>query len=223
MLIDIHGHDPKTSGADFFLYCHADLKTPLPKAFNPSTHKLSVGLHPWFLPTNWEEGRELLDNWTTKNQIHSFGECGLDRLRGPELSLQGEFLLKQLEYAQSLKMPFVTLHCVRAFPEMMAVLKESTFKGKILFHDFGGNPDITAQLIKKENIYFSLYRILERSKESEKLNETLKFLPLERIFLETDDSHLSIESQYHLASQVLAIPMSELITQIEDNLKSLTS
>ena len=140
----------------------------------------TVGIHPWDLnkKNDFSKAREF---------CLMVGETGLDRSDRYKdtLPLQTKFLHTHLEAAKTFHLPIV-IHCVRAHSDLLWILKESKYPGKILLHDFlGNNEQIEAYL--KFDVYFSFRKNFE----------VLKYAPLDRVFLETDDQkQFSIEDIY---------------------------
>lgn len=221
MKIDIHSHQASLQESDDIrVYCHADYKEPLPSHHGP----ICVGLHPWYLPENeeeWQKATSFLRENFQRDNFFALGECGLDRVKGPGFQIQLEFLNLQLELAQGQGIGLVILHCVRAYPDMQKVIKESPFKGKFIFHDYGANKEITEQLIQNPNIFFSLGRALNRDKF---IKESLPLLPKNRVFLETDDDNeVSIEERYQSLDKLWALEATELEKLLSANYDSLRS
>lgn len=226
MLIDIHTHNLDDETSELVHYCHADLSKPLPCHLNFQKTKVCIGLHPWFLPSSLESGVALLNQWRDKllslnidNWV--FGECGLDRVKGPDLSFQLEFLKIQIEWAQDHNKPLIILHCVKAFQEMDKVIKDHHFKGGFIFHDFRGNWIITQQLLKNPKVYFSLGGLLFVREHSQKQIELIKNIPIERIFFETDDSKREIKELYERFANLRDMEFNDLVIQIKRNYQQL--
>ncbi len=221
MKIDFHGHNASTSKADHFIYCHADLTQELPG--NLENSKICFGLHPWFLPNSWEEGVALLENWKKHPQFFSLGECGLDRAKGPHWDEQIDFFQRQLEWASQYNLPFIVIHSVRANPECWGLIKKSSFKGKVVFHDYKDHSDFTDQLLRTERVYFSLGTALDGKGQFLKTKSTLPVDSfLKKVFLETDDCHLTIHKRYQQLAEEFSLKEALLEEQILSNLEELS-
>jgi TatD DNase family protein len=190
----------------------------LPKIVLENQLPFTVGLHPWFVPESetalkklWPQFIEQLE----KPFCTGLGECGLDRLKGPDFSWQQVVLKKQFDHALEHNTPLMVLHCVRAYPECLQIIKESHYRGVVVFHDYGANPQISEQILAFENCYFSLGKALERDAF---LKRTLPLLPLNRLLLETDDeSNLSIEVRYRQLSEAKGLSLEEITTSLYKN------
>ena len=83
----------------------------------------TFGLHPWYLDKKtYEVELEKLETLLQENKIIAIGECGLDKLRGPDLDFQISVFEMQLHLAKKYNRP-VIIHCVRAFNELIATVK----------------------------------------------------------------------------------------------------
>ena len=100
----------------------------------------SLEYHPWNLPETFSPPpitAENLSNFT------ALGEIGLDRLRGPALEVQKQYLIVLLQLASDCRKP-VIFHCVRAFPELFALLKNFSLPWAI--HGFRGKTDLLEEI-----------------------------------------------------------------------------
>lgn len=171
-----------------------------------------MGLHPWKIhPSHWENDLISLQNASVSPKVVAIGECGLDRSIPIELTLQSSVFRKQIHWATTLQKPLI-IHCVRAWEEVFALLKEEHFLHPVLFHGFNKNLPLALKIIEK-GYYISLGKALQK----ESLQEVLRNIPADRFLLETDDSSLSIEEIYTLAADTLQIDLNSLSLQIEKN------
>ncbi|MCF8058907.1 MAG: TatD family hydrolase [Bacteriovoracaceae bacterium] len=210
MKIDFHCHHPEATDADLVIYSHANINDPIPEFVRENSILYTIGLHPWFLPNDLKSGLNEISKHFSSDYFVGLGECGLDRLRGPDLEIQKKFFSAQLELAHHSKIAFVVIHCVRTFPECQKIIMSSPFQGKFVFHDYGANLDITDQLLRDERIFFSIGRALNREVFCK---ETLKTIPLERILLETDDETISINSRYDQLKKVKESQIEDVLSQ----------
>lgn len=212
--IDIHSHHkipPPYQGIQNF-----DAKDLLSDIEFPEV--FSLGLHPWNISSiDINKTLPILDSLSDNPQLVAIGECGLDRAVSTNFETQKEVFISQLQIANKRNKPIV-VHCVRAFSDFLAILKQEEPDVPIIFHAYSGNADILQKLIKY-NAYFSCGHDLfdERSKASRIINH----IPLNRLFLETDDWNGSIEEIYKIAATKLNISLIELRHQIYYTYKSL--
>lgn len=171
----------------------------------------SVGIHPWQV-SNIDLEAAL--NEVATAPVNAIGEIGLDfsLLRGGFKEEQQEVFRAQLAIAQDRRLP-VILHCVRAFEPVIKILSDYTLSA-VIFHDFVGSPQ-QAAVAAKAGYYLSFGN---RSFNSIRTMRAMdKATPREQMFLETDDSKLSITYIYKLANRVLRVTVDELRRQIFDN------
>lgn len=205
MLIDIHTHisSPKSSQLRFLVGKH------------------SLGIHPWELKK--ELSKESIEQqWLAlkakfSKEILAIGECGLDRARSDlaSMDVQLEVLHQHLRWAQKVNLP-VIIHCVRAYSDLLMLLKKIRFQGKILLHDYAGNLDEASKLLAYD-AYFSFgARVMD---PKSKASVVLKNLPIERVFFETDDqTQWSLEQIYDKACELLKMDQGQLEEKMHDNL-----
>ena len=210
MIIDCHTHYKNNS-----LNYKIISITPEEIKFITENDYFSIGLHPWNITNSWHESLSELIKSAQKNNCLAIGECGLDRAKKTDFALQKKVFTSQLDLAVKLNKPII-IHCVKAFDELLAIAKKSSFKTDWLLHGYKANEQITSQLLKFDKIYFSFGNALFFS---QKTQNSFKKVPLSRIMFETDESGINIESVYFKAAELLKIKISELETIIENNIK----
>ena len=216
--VDFHSHTPQIhqDSDTFVLYCHADVTQELPSEL--SNQAYTAGLHPWFIPedlTKFEDHWNRLQTLLENDSCLGLGECGLDRLKGPKFEIQIDVMKMQLELATLKSLPFIVVHCVRAYPECMSLIKASGFKGHIIFHDFGAKNEMAKQILSHEKTYLSLGAALERESF---VSQVLPKLPLERVLLETDDAkNITVKERYRQLSQARTLELEEIKTTLYKN------
>ena len=85
----------------------------------------------------------------------------------------------------------------------------------IIFHGYNKNEVLAKQLIEK-GYYLSFGKSLFKNQNL----KSIQSIPLEKLFLETDDDNRSIKEVYELAAKQLNISLETLILQIEKNFNS---
>lgn len=143
----------------------------------------SFGVHPWWIS-------EVSDGW--ENQLEKFlgaggcvGETGLDAWKNPStLELQIPVFRRHLEMAVAGNLP-LTIHCLRAWPELLRVLRSSRLPERgFLLHAFGGPRDMVPELLELGGRFSFSATFLAKNK-AHKL-DTFLSMPPDRMFLETD-------------------------------------
>jgi TatD DNase family protein len=178
---------------------------------------MSVGLHPWFLTKeNAEKDFEKLTQLIVNQNIIAVGECGLDRLRGENIDFQTQIFTKQIQLAESVQKP-VIIHCVRAFNEVIVLKKKLKPTIPLIIHGFNKNATILTELLK--NVFFiSVGEHILRGGDDFK--KSVLTIPLDRLFFETDDKDIPIQSVYEAYSVLSKIEINDLKSIIYNNFKS---
>lgn len=213
--IDIHTHDAKPADGVFAvenLMAHEALNPE-----NISARAFTAGIHPWHLNENNRE--QLLDyvrNIAGNPGLIAFGEAGFDKLRGPSAEIQRSVFAEQVKIADEHGKPLV-IHCVRSWDELLASHKNLKPETPWMVHGFRGKKELALQLIKR-GMYLSFWFDFVLRPES---SDLIRFLPKERIFLETDGADADIREIYRKVSQDLNIDVDELKKIILTNFKML--
>lgn len=170
----------------------------------------SVGIHPW----KAQDTTEVLkcSNLKSSNFL-AIGECGLDRVNGNDLESQKNVFIKHIKLSEQYKKPLI-IHCVRAYPDIIEIKKETRAKSPWIVHGFQGNEQSAMQLLKHD-IYISLGDVL--FKDENKASALLRIIPSDKLFLETDVSERNIIDVYEKASLLSGVEMNKLRNDIFDN------
>ena len=125
-------------------------------------------------------------------KVVAIGETGLDlhyNFSTPQQ--QQDSFVRHLEIAKELKLPAV-IHSREAFDETMEILEahESGLKG-LVFHCYSGDRS-QAKIILDKGYFLSLTGVVT-FKNAEKTREVAKYVPLDRLMIETDAPYLSPE------------------------------
>jgi TatD DNase family protein len=209
--IDIHTHNSKPAEGIFAvenLMAHENMK---PKKI--SARAFTAGIHPWHLnENNREQLLEYVRNIAGNPDLIAFGEAGFDKLRGPSIELQKSTFTEQVKIAGENQKPLV-IHCVRSWDELLAAHKNLKPLTPWLVHGFRGKKELALQLIKR-GMYLSFWFDFVMRPESADL---LRFLPKERIFLETDGADVDIKEIYRKVSDDLEINIDVLKERMRNN------
>jgi len=175
---------------------------------------VSVGIHPWEVAPNWEAAFEKIKLDAAQNpQVLAIGEAGFDRLKGPEILLQKAAFYAQASLAAQLEIPLI-LHCVKAHDLLIEYLKSTKNPPAILWHGWNQKPELARQLLPFP-VFFSFGKQLLQP--SSNAVQWLTQCPLDRVFFETDDSGVEIDSIYQAASLLLQLPVAKLADQVIAN------
>lgn len=174
----------------------------------------SLGIHPWRVDLGWEGEVTQIQEYAQGNeQVLAIGEVGFDRLKGPDILLQKDAFFAQANLAARLAIPLI-LHCVKSHDLLLAYLKSATNPPNIIWHGWNQKPELAQQLLPYP-IFFSFGKhLLHPGSNAAKC---LEVCPIDRVFLETDESELKIESIYRAASLILQLPEVKLAEQVIAN------
>ncbi len=212
MFINIHTHH---SSKQTDVIEIVDLPLNASGAEQPSTY-CSIGIHPWTADNTLNI--KALQKRASDRRVLTIGECGLDKSKGPALTIQTELFIKQVELSEQLRKPLI-IHCVRAYSEIIKLRKDTQPSQAWIFHGFNASRETMEQALNQD-FYFSIGEAI--LKKNSKVRQTLPFIPHNRLFLETDDNpQLRIESIYEKSAQLLNLELTQLQGIIQDNFKQL--
>ena len=144
----------------------------------------SVGIHPKYITDDWEGALIEVAKAAAHSNCVAIGECGLDKFADAPLSLQEKVLESQIVLARDFAKPLI-IHCVRLYSYVIHLFRKIGFLNPVVFHGYNGNPDITAQLLKLPNVYFSFSESTFATPETSG-SKSLPLIPVSRILTETD-------------------------------------
>lgn len=185
-----------------------------------SKYFFSSGIHPWYIESNHcylNSLEQLKLNVKLKNCL-AVGEFGLDKLKGPSMLTQINCFKNQLEIAHAFKKP-VILHTVRAYQETYGLIKDCTVP--VIMHDFKANIHLFKQFLELPFVYFSFG--LRMAKQPDTVKEIYNYLPIDRLFFETDNKNISIEKLYNVFAELFGAEVNSLLVQTETNFKKVFS
>jgi TatD DNase family protein len=162
----------------------------------------TVGVHPHKVRGEKLEMRneifdyEFFKKLALEPKVAAIGECGLDyyRIMNNELrikNLQKEIFIKHVELAKEVNKPLM-IHCRDAFDDLIVILRSYFFihnSNKGIIHFFAGSPENAEKLLEM-GFYFTFGGLITFNRD---FDEIIKYIPLERIMLETDAPYVSPE------------------------------
>lgn len=165
----------------------------------------SLGLHPHYFNDHCKDKKQLENDIETvrklakeNKKVIAVGECGLDYFShsGEAISDTQKVWQKtgfkaQIKLARELALPMI-IHCRDAYEDLFEIIYEHGEGINFILHCYMGDTDVTKKFLTLSNMYFSftgnityaVKKILEGTKHD--ITETVKLIPLERIFMETD-------------------------------------
>ena len=150
----------------------------------------TIGIHPHETTKNKITSEIIVKNITENEKIIGIGETGLDfYYNNSDKNDQINSFKEHIEASIKTNSPLI-IHSRDAEVETFEILSEYKNQNlKILMHCFTGSKDFAKKLLTL-NAFFSASGIIT-FKNSLELQETFKFLPLDRILIETDSPFLA--------------------------------
>ena len=174
----------------------------------------SIGLHPWHIQEfNAENCLKKVEEFAAFKQVLAIGETGLDRKIQTPIEIQQSVFMEHIGISEKMSKPLV-IHCIKAYSDIMQIRKSKRWKMHWMFHWFNENLAIANEFINM-NCYLSFGRSLFHP--NGRNADVFRSLPLEYIFLETDDAEVTIENVYKKAAELKNISINELKQKINEN------
>jgi TatD DNase family protein len=207
--IDIHTHISKT-GDNLIQIINLDLEQPCPEQGH-----YSYGIHPWTMDsTGFQEEKplQMLKERLQLPNVVALGEAGLDKFHA-DFERQMKVFERQIVLSENLKKPMI-IHDVKSHNEILALRKKHKAKQPWILHGFNGTEQDIRQLTT-QGLYLSVGESLLHSER--KIAKSLKNIPLELLFLETDMVEIGIETVYKAAAKILDIDIAVLQRRLFTN------
>ncbi len=193
----------------------------------------TIGIHPHETDKNDIDSEFFIKNLNENRKIIGVGETGLDfYYDNSDRDKQVESFKIHIEAALKANIPLI-IHSRKAEDKTFEILNEyKDEKLKILMHCFTGSQKFAEQLLRL-NSYFSASGIIT-FKNSIELQSTFRFIPLDKILIETDSPFLApvpkrgkknepsfIDFTATKLAEIKNIEKSELIKITTDNFNNL--
>lgn len=181
----------------------------------------SVGIHPWTIPAlcagredSFLGSRDLyeleshLKVLASHPQVLAVGESGLDKLTAAPLSLQIALFKRQALLAMETGKPLV-IHLVRAVAELLALKRTLRPTNPWIIHGFRGKAALAEDYLR-HGFFLSFG---EKFQE-----EALRLTPVDRLFVETDESNVGINELYERLAAVRGVSPEEFKKSVKENI-----
>ena len=169
---------------------------------------LSVGIHPWYLD-DAENQLDLLRKAIENKQVVAIGESGLDKLKGPSMDLQTTVFKKQIALSEEYHLPMI-IHCVKAYNELIQIKKSTHPHQPWIIHGFRGKEALAKECILHGfHLSFGAYY----------QEDALRAVPIEKLFVETDESDMDIEDICLRIAHTRGMELEELTESIKKNVE----
>jgi len=211
MSFNFHTHNKSKNNSLF------NLRIGIDADMDEYPYYFSAGIHPWDIgsidvPINLLK----LTSYLQQENCIALGEVGLDKVCGTDLDYQKKVFREQLHIAHKSNTKVLIIHCVKSYQEIIEEKKQCPYEFKWVLHAFNGSEQLIQQLIK-HGFYFSLGEALLNP--NFKITKSASSIPLDRIFLETDESAIGIDKIYQKASEIFEVDIHRLEKQIEKNIE----
>ena len=147
-----------------------------------------MGLHPEDVKEDWAQ---VLDRMEMQlDGMIAVGEVGLDFYWDTTFRKeQIEAFERQICWAVERNLPLV-IHMRKAEQELLEVMERHKSDGlRGVFHCFGGSKETASRMLKHEGFVLGIGGVV--TFKNSRLAETLRYVPLDRIVLETDAPYLA--------------------------------
>lgn len=167
----------------------------------------SAGIHPWQIG-DAECQLDTLKRLAFRSEYVAIGEAGLDKRKGAPLPAQLDVFEAQVRLAEECGKPLL-VHCVKAWPELMATKKRWLPAQPWIIHGFRGNGILAGQLVRQGfRLSFGLFFHPEAARAA---------WP-DCLFAETDEAaETGIREVYARLAAALQLPLASLASQITAN------
>ena len=206
MLKDIHTHHLSSHPEEqLWSCCFRDAGT---ERIKQAVH-LSVGIHPWYLTNeDFSQQTEWLQTMLTDSRVKAIGEGGLDKRCDTPYDLQEKAFRTLICLSEKYQLPLI-IHCVKSVAEILRLKKEYKPHLPWIIHGFRGKPQQATELLR-HGFYLSF-----GEKYSE---EALRATPIDKIFIETDESQCPIEDLYQRAATLREVPLAVMEESVFENI-----
>lgn len=200
MLPDIHTHNINADNR------YSILNSP---TYIPGRN-ISMGIHPWDITEDWKNRFESIGQDARNENVKAIGECGIDKINATAgIETQKKIFHAHAMLAEEVKKPLI-IHCVKGHDEILSIYKEIKPRQAWIIHGFRGKPEQAGQLTKA-GLYLSF---------GDKFNkESIAATPVGRLFIESDESIISIADIYRSIAHEKGCIIEELAQSIQENLE----
>lgn len=176
----------------------------------------AVGVHPSDVGELNDDNFNLIREAALQDKIVSIGEIGLDYHYddGPDRDTQKKWYIRQIELAKELNKPII-IHSRDAAADTIDIMNSDVFKDSTgVVHCYSYTVE-TAKIILNHDYYFGIGGVVT-FKNARKLVETVEYVPMDRILLETDCPYLAPTPHRGERNSSLYIPrIAEEIAKIK--------
>lgn len=193
----------------------------------------SVGIHPEAASNELSEEELLtwLVHWAQQPRVVGIGETGLDATYDNGIDIQRIFLRAHLQAAHQQRQPLI-IHSRGAEFELLQEFKAMNADLQGVIHCFTGSLDFAKEVLNL-GFYISVSGIIT-FKNAQDLREILRYVPLDRLLIETDAPFLApvpyrgkrnepafVVKTGEFVADLLEVPVIEFANLIQKNFHNL--
>ena len=199
MIVDIHTH--RFYPSEFLCIQNLSIQDAATILSSSENGFFSVGIHPWDAHIPSENEFSDLIKWAADKRILAIGECGLDKNSTATLPSQLLIFKKQIELSEKFQKPLI-IHCVGCYNELFHLKKELKPTQVWIIHGFRGKAELASQALNN-GCALSF---------GENFNEkSVRLNPIDKLFIETDESSLTIDTMYEKIAFIKAVNVREIV------------
>ena len=152
----------------------------------------ALGIHPHYVKDHQEDILDIIEQKSSHPKVVAVGEIGLDYYRHlSPVSLQQEWFIRQIHLAKKIQKPIIIHNRESDQDTVKIVQKEQAGEYGGIIHSFSGDKQMLKDVLDC-NMHISISGPVTYN-NSYKLREVIKYVPLERLLIETDCPYLSPE------------------------------
>ncbi|MCI0381851.1 MAG: TatD family hydrolase [Chlamydiae bacterium] len=173
-----------------------------------------AAVHPHDVAKEGELFFPVVKKYAKERKLVAIGETGLDYFYeySPK-EVQQDFLRNHIALAALVQKPLV-FHCRNAFEDLFAIANELNIASPCVVHCFTDSLKV-AKSILNLGWYLSFTGIIT-FKKSEMLREIVKYVPLDRMFVETDAPFLAPESKRGKVNEpAYVVEIAEMVASVK--------
>ncbi len=177
----------------------------------------TLGLHPWYLSTESSSNNlSLLEEKIADKTIYAIGECGLDKVVDVDYNLQIELFKSQILLSEKYKLPLI-IHQVKAHDDIIKIKREVNPSQPWIIHGMRLKWAIAKEFLNA-GMFLSFGHHLLNSESH--LMDTFLQTPLDKIFLETDNSAIAIDDIFAKAAEIKSMKVQAMKEIVYQNFKT---
>ncbi len=177
----------------------------------------TLGLHPWYISNkNSIDNLAILEEKIADKTIYAIGECGLDNLIDVDYNLQIELFKSQILLSDKYKIPII-IHQVKSHEDILKIKREMNPNQPWIIHGMRLKWAIAKEFLNA-GMFLSFGHHLLNS-DSHLMDAFLQ-TPLDKIFLETDNSAIAIDDIFVKAAEIKSMEVQTLKEIVYQNFKT---